>query len=105
MDEGETWASLFFSGSPPDILKTNQFEDKVFRPFFVEHDDWELGRWIDISRRLDSTTIQVFWLRVKGRRKYVGKVVCGEITRIQVLELITKYLVSLLFQARCRDSA
>jgi hypothetical protein len=78
MEDGGTWMSLFFSGTSPDFLKTNEPGSQTFRPFCAEDDNWGLGTKVDISRVPDATCIQVFWLRVKGRRKYIGKVVSGD---------------------------
>lgn len=75
MEEGDTWTNLFFSGSRPNTLNANELEGQKFRPFCAEDDNWELGSKVDISRVPGANSIQVFWLRIKGRRKYVGKVV------------------------------
>ncbi|KGO61331.1 hypothetical protein PEX2_094190 [Penicillium expansum] len=74
MEEEGTWINLFFSGSRQNILNANEIEGQKFRPFCAEDDNWELGGRADISRVPDTNSIQVFWLRIKGRRKFVGKV-------------------------------
>ena len=77
MDEEGTWAHLFFSGSRPDLLKNKEFNgDEKFRPFCAETEDWKLGELVDKSRPIDASNIEVFWIRIHGRRKYVGKIVC-----------------------------
>ncbi|PYH94467.1 hypothetical protein BO71DRAFT_325301 [Aspergillus ellipticus CBS 707.79] len=75
MDEEGTWAHLFFSGSRPDLLKNKEFNgEEKFRPFCAETEDWKLGELVDKSRPTDASNIEVFWIRINGRRKYVGKV-------------------------------
>ncbi|KGO43383.1 hypothetical protein PEX1_020920 [Penicillium expansum] len=74
MEEGDTWATLFFSGSPPDILQTSELDNKTFRPFCAEDDKWKLRSRVDIQRASDANAIQVFWLWINGHRKYIGKV-------------------------------
>lgn len=95
MEEGDTWMNLFFSGSRPDILKTSELEGQKFRPFCVEDDNWELGAKADKSRPSDANTIQVFWLRIRGHRKYIAKVVGGDNHYMRAP--INYLLVSLLF--------
>ena len=103
MEEGDTWMNLFFSGNPPDILKTSELVGQKFgqkfRPFCAEGDNWELGTKADILRESDANTIQVFWLRIRGRRKYIAKVVSGDNHFMRAP--INHILVSLLFEARC----
>jgi hypothetical protein len=43
MDEGDDWANLFFSGQPPDFVKTLS-NNPDFRPFSPETDEWKLGQ-------------------------------------------------------------
>ncbi|KAJ5586906.1 uncharacterized protein N7459_002671 [Penicillium hispanicum] len=74
MQERDTWTTLFFSGRRPDILTTNEIDSKNFRAFCAEDDNWNLGRRLDDERVSDPNTVQVFWFRVKGRRKYIAKV-------------------------------
>ncbi|KAE8152693.1 hypothetical protein BDV25DRAFT_150605 [Aspergillus avenaceus] len=75
MDEEGTWAHLFFSGNRPDILKVKEFNsEERFQPFCAENDNWQLGGLADKSRPINASNIQVFWIRINGRRKYVGKV-------------------------------
>jgi hypothetical protein len=74
MDEGDDWANLFFSGQPPDFVRTLS-NNPDFRPFSPETDEWELGRRVDEFRESHGTRIQVFWLRIEGHRKYVAQVV------------------------------
>ncbi|OQE39863.1 hypothetical protein PENCOP_c006G04973 [Penicillium coprophilum] len=82
MEEEDIWTSLFFSGICPNILETNEPPGNQFRPFGpedgAEDDNWNLGRKVDISREPDPNTIQVFWLRIKGRSKYIAKVVSDD---------------------------
>ena len=78
--EGDTWTTLFFDGSRPDILKNNELDSKSFQPFYARDENWKLGRWVDTSRQLDAKTIQVFWLLIERRRKLVCKVVSGDDT-------------------------
>jgi hypothetical protein len=82
--------NLFFSGSRPDILKTSELDGQKFRPFCAEDDNWELGTKADKFRASDANTIQVFWLRIRGHRKYIAKVVSGgnHYTRGRALRLI-----------------
>ena len=75
MEERDTWATLFFSGRCPTILKTNELDGKSFRAFCAEDDNWKLGARVDTERVSNANTIQVFWFQIKGRRKYIGKVV------------------------------
>lgn len=78
MDQEETWTSLFFSGNCPRILEKNELPVKSFRPFSPEVDNWKIGPQIDGYRRTSAATIQVFWIRIRGHRKYVAKVVSRE---------------------------
>lgn len=76
MEQEGTWASLFFSGGCPAILEKNELPAKSFRPFSPEVDNWKIGPQIDAYRRTKvNNNIQVFWIRIKGHRKYVAKVV------------------------------
>ncbi|QQK44162.1 lipase/esterase [Penicillium digitatum] len=74
MGEDVNWMNLFFSGSRPDILKASELEGQKFRSFRAEDNSWELGTKADKSRVSNANTIQVFWLRIRGHRKYIAKV-------------------------------
>lgn len=80
MEEGYTWTTLFFSGSRPDILKTNEPDGKNFRLFCPEDNNWNLGSRVDTERVSNPNTVQVFWVQIKGHRRFIGKVVSGDKT-------------------------
>ena len=74
MDEGLTWANLFFSDNPPEFI--GELDDNPkFRSFSPDDEQWQLGRLADRARLTDASTIQVFWLLIHRRRKYAAKVV------------------------------
>jgi hypothetical protein len=74
MEEGDDWATLFFSGQPPDFVKLLS-NNPDFRAFFAGTDGWQLGERVDKFREACGMRIQVFWLRIKGHRKYMARVV------------------------------
>ncbi|KAJ0416714.1 hypothetical protein BJY00DRAFT_220848 [Aspergillus carlsbadensis] len=73
LDEGDDWASLFFSGQPPEFVKTLS-NNPDFRNFCPETDEWQFGRRVDTYRESKGERIQVFWLQIEGLRRYVAKV-------------------------------
>ncbi|RAL16649.1 uncharacterized protein BO97DRAFT_420046 [Aspergillus homomorphus CBS 101889] len=76
MDEEGTWAHLFISGNRPNVPKGKELiSEDNFRPFCAEDANWPLGRPADKSRPIDPLNIEVFWIRINGRRIYVGKAV------------------------------
>ena len=95
MGEDVNWMNLFFSGSRPDILKASELEGQKFRSFRAEDNSWELGTKADKSRVSNANTIQVFWLRIRGHRKYIAKVVSGD--DLYTRAPINRTPVSLLF--------
>jgi hypothetical protein len=80
MEEGDTWTTLFFDESCPDILRKNELDGKSFRPFRPRDENWKLGRWVDTPREPNANTIQVFWLPIEGREELIAKVVSGDDT-------------------------
>lgn len=74
-----SWRDLFFSNNPPGFLKGENTDDSVFLPFCAENENWVLGEMVDKSRLAKENDIQVFWLRIEGRSKYVGKVVSRQV--------------------------
>ena len=74
MDEGLSWAGLFFSDNPPDFVGELNGQKK-FRSFTPNDEQWQLGGHVDRSRVVDARKIQVFWLLSHGRRGFVAKVV------------------------------
>lgn len=74
MDEGHTWANLFFSDNPPEFVRELDGNPK-FRPFSPDDEQWKLGALADKARLIDASKIQVFWLISHGRQKYAAKVV------------------------------
>lgn len=76
MEEENAWTNLFFSGNRPEFAKDKEINgEKEFRPFRPEVENWILGELADKSRLTNDKSIQVFWLWINGRRKYIGKVV------------------------------
>jgi hypothetical protein len=59
MEEGDTWTTLFFDGSCPDILRKNELDGKSFRPFFQFSSLGRKGR-----KLLPSSS---FFLRISGQ--------------------------------------
>ena len=97
MDEGLTWANLFFSDNPPEFIGELDCNPK-FRPFSPDDEQWRLGGLADKARLTDASKIQVFWLLSHGRRKYVGKVVSvhenvfeGELTQSPSFPITLKH--------------
>lgn len=75
MTEDFSWRGLFFSGNPPGFLKTKINRETEFLHFDPEDKNWKLGGLVDTSRPTANHSIQMFWLRSKGRRRYIGRVV------------------------------
>lgn len=51
MEEENSWTNLFFSGNPPEFVKTKEVNgEKEFRPFRPEVENWILGDLADKSR-------------------------------------------------------
>ncbi|KAL3474561.1 hypothetical protein BJX99DRAFT_248202 [Aspergillus californicus] len=75
MEEENTWTNLFFSGNRPEFAQDKEINaKKEFRPFRPEVENWILRELADESRLTNEKHIQVFWLWIDGRKKYVGKV-------------------------------
>ena len=80
MENVDTWTTKFFSGAPPHILQNHKLDDKEFRAFSPGSEDWTLGPRADPLRIENVDNIQVLWIKVNKRKKYIGKVVSTDNT-------------------------